>query len=124
MGHYYRFKRGDAVTIVSGRYQGHTGLVDSAVFQRTVDRPDRYDAGYHVVIGNGEVVTVRWNQMQSENGGVRVSRPLRVYLRVAGGPQGCAPAQARTLLCSIYGAPGKRRRLGESHGQSGARKQG
>ena len=36
MGHYYHFKRGDRVTIVSGRYRGCTGLVDSAVFQRTV----------------------------------------------------------------------------------------
>ena len=32
MGHYYGFKRGDPVTIVSGRYKGHTGVVDSAVF--------------------------------------------------------------------------------------------
>ncbi|MCI0787311.1 MAG: hypothetical protein J4O03_07755 [Chloroflexi bacterium] len=37
MGHYYGFKPGDTVTIVSGRYMGCTGLVDSSVFQRTVD---------------------------------------------------------------------------------------
>jgi ribosomal protein L24 len=39
MGHYHRFKRGDLVVIVSGRYEGHQGVVDSAVFQRTVDYP-------------------------------------------------------------------------------------
>ena len=37
MGHYYRFKRGDLVIILSGRYKGHQGIIDSAVFQRTVD---------------------------------------------------------------------------------------
>ena len=33
---------GDPVTIVSGRYKGHTGVVDSDVFQRTVGYPDEY----------------------------------------------------------------------------------
>ena len=60
-----RFKRGDVVTIVSGRYKGHTGVVDSAVFQRTVDCPDEYSAGYHVVLGDERVVTVRWDQASS-----------------------------------------------------------
>ena len=48
MGHFYGFKRGDAVTIISGRYQGYQGVVDSAVFQHTVDWPDEYAPGYHV----------------------------------------------------------------------------
>ena len=60
-GHYYRFKRGDRVAITTGRYQSCTGFVDSAVFQRTVDQPDEYAPGYHVVLDNGEVVTVRWD---------------------------------------------------------------
>jgi len=30
MGHCYRLKRGDPATIGSGRYKGHTGVVDSA----------------------------------------------------------------------------------------------
>ena len=42
MGHYYHFKRGDPVSIVSGRYMGHTGVVDSDVFHRTVGYPDEY----------------------------------------------------------------------------------
>jgi len=63
MGHYYRFKRGDAVTIISGRYKGHTGVVDSAVFQRTVDYPDEYAPGYHVMLEVGQVVTLRWDQV-------------------------------------------------------------
>ena len=40
MGHHYRFKRGDPVTITSGRYQGHGGIVHSAVFQPTADYSD------------------------------------------------------------------------------------
>ena len=63
VGHYYRFKRGDRVTIVSGRYKGHTAVVDSAVFQRTVDYPDELAPGYHVVLDTGPVVTVRWDQL-------------------------------------------------------------
>ena len=65
MGHYYRFIRGDRVISTTGRYQGCTGFVDSAVFQRTVDQPDEYSPGYHVVLDNGEVVTVRWDQVRS-----------------------------------------------------------
>jgi len=65
MGHYYRFKRGDRVIITTGSYQGSTGTVDSAVFQRTVDEPDEYAPGHHVVLDNGEVVTVRWDQGRS-----------------------------------------------------------
>ena len=63
MGHYYRFKRGDAVTIISGSHRGYTGVVDSAVFQRTVDAPDEYAPGYHVLLDTGPVVTVRWDQL-------------------------------------------------------------
>ena len=66
MGHYYRFKRGDPVTIVSGRYKGCIGLVDSAVFQRTVDYPEEYSPGYHVILETGKVVSVRWNQIESQ----------------------------------------------------------
>ena len=50
VSHNYSFKRGDPVTIVSGRYKGHTGVVDSVVFQETVDYPDDQHPGYHVVL--------------------------------------------------------------------------
>ena len=63
MGHYYHFKRGDVVAIVSGRYKGRTGVVDSAVFQRTVDFLDEYGPGYHVVLDTRQVITVRWDQV-------------------------------------------------------------
>ena len=35
------------------------GVVDSAVFQRTVDYPDEFAPGYHMVLHDGAVVTVR-----------------------------------------------------------------
>ena len=66
VGHYYRFKRSDRVTIIWGRYKGCTGVVDSAVFQRTFDRPDEFAAGYHIVL-DGEprkVVSVRFDQVE------------------------------------------------------------
>ena len=66
MGHFYHFKRGDHVTIVSGRYKGCRGVVDSAVFQRTIDYPEEYSPGYHVVLDSGTVATVRWDQVKRE----------------------------------------------------------
>ena len=68
VSHSYKFRRGDRVTIISGRYKGLSGVVESAVFQRTIDRPDGYDAGYHVVIGDREVVTVAWDQVVGRKG--------------------------------------------------------
>ena len=69
MSHFYRFKRGDPVTIVSGRYKGHTAVVDSAVFQRTVDYPEEHSPGYHVILHTGPWITVRWDQVQAANFG-------------------------------------------------------
>lgn len=50
MSHQYRFKRGDRVRIISGKYSGATGTVDSKVFQRSVDYPEELRASYHVVL--------------------------------------------------------------------------
>lgn len=79
MGHYYRFKRGDRVTILSGKYAGANGTVDSCAFQRTVDYPDEYAPGYHVVLDDGTVVTARWDQVKLVSSccqtGLRGNRP-------------------------------------------------
>jgi len=39
--------------------------VDSAVFQRTVDYPEEYSAGYHVILDSGPVITVQWDQVDA-----------------------------------------------------------
>ena len=52
-------RRGDRVTITTGKYAGHTGTVDSNVYQRTVDYPEELSNGYHVMLDNEELVTVR-----------------------------------------------------------------
>ena len=41
-------KPGGAVTIVSGRYKGYTGVVNSVVAQRTVDYTKEYGLGCRV----------------------------------------------------------------------------
>ena len=64
MGHFYRFIRGDRVVIVSGKRAGVPGVIDSAVFQRTLDYPEEYSPGYHVVLADDAVVTVRWDQVK------------------------------------------------------------
>ena len=66
MGHYYRFRRGDRVTVLWGRFKGATGVVDSAVFQQTVDYPEDHAPGYHVILDAGRVVTVRWDQISPQ----------------------------------------------------------
>ena len=55
----YQFKQGDPVVIASGRYKGHRGVVDSAVFQRNANYPDEFAPGCHVVLDDQRVVTVR-----------------------------------------------------------------
>ena len=45
------------------RSPGAAGVVDSAVFQKTVDYPYDYAAGYHVVLEDEMVVTVWWDQV-------------------------------------------------------------
>ncbi len=69
MGHYYRFKRGDRVVIVFGQRAGVLGVVDSAVFQRTIDHPEDVSPGYHVVLPDNAVVTVRWDQVKKAGDG-------------------------------------------------------
>ena len=69
MGHYYRFRRGDRVVIVSGRRAGMLGVVDSAVFQRTIDHPEDVSPGYHLMLADDVVITVRWDQVQKASDG-------------------------------------------------------
>ena len=58
-------RRGDRVIIISGRYEGHRGTVEANVYQKTVDYPDEWADGYHVMLDNEELVTVRWDQVES-----------------------------------------------------------
>ncbi len=57
-------KRGDRVKIISGKYAGHTGTMESNVFQRTVDWPDEWATGHHAMLDTEELVTVRWEQVE------------------------------------------------------------
>jgi len=56
--------RGARVRVISGRYAGGTGTVDANVFQRTVDYPEEFAAGFHLVLDDGTVVTVRREQVE------------------------------------------------------------
>ena len=56
-------KRGDRVTIKNGKYAGRTGTVESNVYQKTMDYPDEWANGYHVMLDADELVTVRWDQV-------------------------------------------------------------
>ena len=55
-------RRDDRVIITSGTYEGYRGTVEANVYQRTVDYPDEWHNGHHVMLDSEELVTVRWEQ--------------------------------------------------------------
>ena len=58
-------RRGDRVTISSGKYAGHSGTVESNIYQRTVDCPDEFDNGNHVMLDTEDLLRCggsRWRQ--------------------------------------------------------------
>ena len=57
-------RRGDRVRIISGTYEGHRGTVEANVHQKTVDYPDEWANGYHVMLDTELLVTVRWDQVE------------------------------------------------------------
>ena len=61
-------RRRDRVTITSGKYPGHTSTVESNVYQRTVDYPDEWFNGHHVMLDTEKLVTVRWEQVEARVG--------------------------------------------------------
>ena len=52
-------KRGDRVLITTGKYRGHQGVIESNVFQKTVDYPNDLSNGFQVMLDTEEVVIVR-----------------------------------------------------------------
>ena len=57
-------RRGDRVRNTSGKHAGHTGTIESNVHQRTVDYPDEWANGHHVMLDTEVLVTVRWEQVE------------------------------------------------------------
>ena len=51
--------------ITTGKYAGQTGTVESNVHQKTVDYPDEWANGYHVMLDTEELVTVQWEQVEA-----------------------------------------------------------
>ncbi len=58
-------RRGDRVTINTGEYAGRTRTIESNVYQRIVDYPDESANGYQVMLDSEELVTLRWDQVES-----------------------------------------------------------
>ena len=55
-------RRGDRVTITTGKYAGRTGTVESNVYQKTEDYPDQWANRYHVMLDTDQPVIVRRDQ--------------------------------------------------------------
>ncbi|MBC8281720.1 MAG: hypothetical protein H8E48_13125 [Chloroflexi bacterium] len=56
-------RRGDRVTINTGKYASRTGTVKSNVYRRTIDRLSEFVDGYQLMLGSGELVTARRYQV-------------------------------------------------------------
>jgi hypothetical protein len=54
---------GHRVIIISSTYEGYKGTVEANVYQKTVDCPDEWSNGYHVMVDSEELETVRWYQV-------------------------------------------------------------
>ncbi len=52
-------RRGDRVKIITGVYAGHTGTVESNVYERTVGYPDEWHNELRVILNTEEPVTLR-----------------------------------------------------------------
>ena len=59
-------RRGDRVKIISDMYAGHHGTVESNVYRKTVDYPDKWSNGHHVMLCSKGLMTVRWEQVKDE----------------------------------------------------------
>ena len=54
-------RRGNRVRIIAGKYAGHSGTVESNVYQRTVDYPDEFANDHQVIVDSEGLVMVRWD---------------------------------------------------------------
>ena len=51
--------------ITTGKSAGHQGTVESNVYQRTVDWPDEWHNGHHIMLDTEKLVTVRLEQAEA-----------------------------------------------------------
>ena len=56
-------RRGDRVRIITGKYAGHTGTVESNVYQKSTDYPNELANGFHIMLDTGVLETVRSEQV-------------------------------------------------------------
>ena len=67
-------RRGDRVRVTTGKYGGQKGTVEANVYQRTVDYPDEWAYGHHIMLDAEELVTVQWGQVEGPPGRTRYQR--------------------------------------------------
>ena len=53
------------MTITSGMYEGHSGVIESNVHQRTADYPKDLSDGFQVMLDSGELVVARCDQVET-----------------------------------------------------------
>jgi len=66
------------VRINTGKYAGHTGTVESNVYQKSTAYPNELANGFHIMLDTGELVTVRRDQVSAQSGLDRFD-PVRLF---------------------------------------------
>ncbi|MCH8801840.1 MAG: hypothetical protein IH963_13125 [Chloroflexi bacterium] len=51
------------MTITNGKHTSNKGTVEANVYQKTMDHPDEWSNGYHVILDTDGLVTLRWDQV-------------------------------------------------------------
>ena len=60
----FKYGRGDRVRIIRGVDGGTSGTVESLLGQINVDGRSVAEHGYHVVMDDGHVATVKWDEVE------------------------------------------------------------
>ena len=60
----FKYGRGDRVRIIRGVNGGETGTDESLLGQIMVDGRSVTEHGYHVVLDDGHVATVKWDEVE------------------------------------------------------------
>ena len=61
----FELYRGDRVAFITAKYCMHSGKSETNVYWRTMDYPDEFANGYHVMLDTDELATVRWDQVKA-----------------------------------------------------------
>ena len=84
------------IDLIVPSYLGGVNSDEANVYQKTVDYPDEWANGYHVMLDTEELVTVRWDQVEEADANTLTNNPRGIRLpRLRFGAIQRSPAKLR-----------------------------